>query len=109
VSTRYCPECGHNHPSDARFCMQCGCMLPDAAGQRSAPVPAPESAPAPQGQGINFAGIATGFLAYLGLRHASRKARQAAFLVIFFMLFFGCPMMCGFVAFVMEWFAALFR
>jgi len=107
VSTRYCPECGHEHPADARFCMYCGCMMPDAAGRQ--PTLPPEPAPAPQSQGTNWAAIAAGFLAFLGLRHASRKARQTAIVVILFMLFFGCPMMCGFVAFVMEWFAALFQ
>ena len=30
-------------------------------------------------------------------------------LVVFLVLFFGCPMVCGFVGFVMEWAASLFR
>jgi hypothetical protein len=47
-------------------------------------------------------------LAFVSLRHLSRKARGAAFVILFLLLFFGCPMVCGFVMYVMEWFARLF-
>jgi len=43
----YCPDCGHQHADDDRFCAQCGRALePLAAGQGAAPVSVPPAEPA---------------------------------------------------------------
>jgi hypothetical protein len=34
--------------------------------------------------------------------------RQTFILVLFLMLFFGLPMVCGFVAFMLQWIGRLF-
>jgi hypothetical protein len=47
-------------------------------------------------------------LAAIGLWHVSRRARRAAILILFLLMFFGLPMICGFAAFVLEWLARLF-
>lgn len=115
MTKQYCAECGHEYPSDARFCMYCGYMLSNQA--ISAPTnESPEIGSAgaaadhpPAEKGTDWAMIVTAFLAFLGLRHASRKARQTAIVVVILMMFFGCPMVCGFIAFVMEWFANLLQ
>ena len=113
MSSPYCPECGHQHPTDARFCMYCGYLLtndpatpvPGAPGTVERPAPAQ----APQDRGPDWRAIAAAFLAFLTLQHMSRKARQTAVIITILMLFFGCPMVCGFMAFVMEWFGRLFQ
>jgi len=109
MNKRYCPECGHEHPADARFCMYCGYMLTDGPAP---PAPAetggkPAPAHAPQERGTDWAAIVAAILAFVGLRHASRKARQTAVVIALFMIFFGCPMACGLVSLVMQWFNQL--
>lgn len=103
MNNKYCPECGHENPAGARFCMDCGYPL---AGQ---PARVPPPAARPDSEGADWAAIAAAILAFLSLRHMSRKARGTTFVIGFLVLFFGCPMVCGFVAFVMEWAANLFR
>lgn len=110
MNNQYCPECGHENPVKARFCMGCGYGL---AGQ---PVPrheypAQEVAPATtrHDRSPDWAAIAAAVLAFLSLRHMSRRAQGTAIVIAFFVLFFGCPMVCGFVMFVMEWFSSLFQ
>jgi hypothetical protein len=51
--------------------------------------------------------VVTAVLASLGLWHISRKARQTAIAMLFLILFFGLPMVCGFVTFVLEWLGRL--
>jgi uncharacterized membrane protein YvbJ len=102
MSEQYCPECGHKNPGEARFCMQCATPL---AGQQS---PAAGSG-SPQRERTDWATIVAAVLAFLSLRHMSRKARDTTIVVLLLMLFFGCPMVCGFMAFAMEWFARLFQ
>jgi hypothetical protein len=100
--------------------MYCGYMLNDVAHSspdsprpmeiRNAPASVPvapswDSAPA---KGTDWAAIVAAILAFLGLRHASRRAGQTAIVIVILLLFFGCPMICGFMAFAMEWFAQLF-
>ena len=107
-----CASCGREYPADARFCMYCGYMLNGESteiappGVREAAAPA---APTAQDGGMDWAAIAAAFLAFLSLRHLSRHARQITILFFFFMMFFGCPMICGFVVYVMDWFANLFH
>jgi ribosomal protein L40E len=119
MSQQFCPECGHENPVAARYCMECGSSVdrPDAqvrghrTGQRALRRPVAESpAPDPQpgGQGTDWAAIATAILAFLSLRRLSRGARNATIVTAFLVLFFGCPMVCGFVMYVMEWIARLF-
>jgi uncharacterized membrane protein YvbJ len=108
MSNRYCPECGQQNPAGARFCMQCGYALAEApaqAGQLAQAGPAAR----PGSEGTDWAGIVAAVLAFLSLRRMSPKARGMTLLVVFLVLFFGCPMVCGFVGFVMEWAASLFR
>jgi hypothetical protein len=38
----------------------------------------------------------------------SRKARQTVFVVVFLLLFFGCPMICGVIVFLAEAVGRLF-
>jgi hypothetical protein len=38
----------------------------------------------------------------------SRKARQTAVIILFLLAFFGCPMACGTIAFLVEAIARLF-
>jgi hypothetical protein len=88
--------------------MNCGHPL---AGQ-PARTPPPEAHPVavpPGNEGTDWAGIVAAILAFLSLRRMSRKARGTALVIVFLVLFFGCPMVCGFVAFTMEWAANLFR
>ena len=107
MDSTYCPECGHQNPADARFCMECGHRL---AGQPARMV-RPDVRPVARSgdAGTDWAGIAAAVLAFLSLRHMSRKARGTAFVLLFLVLFFGCPMVCGFIGFTMEWAANLFR
>jgi hypothetical protein len=110
MTKRFCGECGQEHPADAKFCMYCGYMLngePVEVGPNTAQGNTP--APATQDKGIDWGTIVAALLAFFSLRHMSRQARQATIFVVFIMMFFGCPMVCGFIAFVMEWFANLFQ
>jgi hypothetical protein len=126
MSEQHCPECGKKNPGEARFCMQCGTSLIDRpAPKRSAStvdgiaggaglyVPSPEQSTAPaapaQEKGTDWAAIAAAILGLLTLRHMSRRARDTVLVIAFLMLFFGCPMVCGTVAFVMQWFSNLFH
>jgi len=105
MSRQFCPGCGHENPIDARFCMECGCLLtgePAARQLAAYPPPAEDTGP-------DWGAIAAAALAFLSLRHLSRRARGPVILITFFVLFFGCPMVCGFVMFVMDWFAQLIR
>jgi len=108
MNSTYCPECGHQNPIEARFCMDCGHPL---AGPpvRTNPAYNRPAAVRPDSGGTDWAGIVAAILAFLSLRHMSRKARGTALVIVFLVLFFGCPMMCGFIAFTMEWAANLFR
>jgi len=117
MSERYCPYCGQQHPADARFCMYCGYMLSDepatpapaAPGADRAPYASPDPGREPGERGLNWAAIGAALLAFIGLRHASRRARHAAIVFVLFMLFFGCPMACGLVSLAVEWLNQLFH
>jgi hypothetical protein len=108
---QYCSVCGHGNPLEARFCMDCGSPLSSpgapiqgygAATERDVPDYQPRRG------GTDWAAIAAALLAFLSLRHLSRRARNTTIVIAFLVLFFGCPMVCGFVMYVMEWFARLF-
>lgn len=60
-------------------------------------------------EGTDWAAIVAAVLAFLSLRSLSRRARGTVIVVTILVLFFGCPMVCGFVMFVMDWFARLFQ
>jgi uncharacterized membrane protein YvbJ len=107
MSRRFCPECGHENPGEGRFCMDCGASMAGAPIARQLDDHA-SSAPS-QDQGTDWATIVAAVLAFLSLRHVSRKARGTAIVIAFFVLFFGCPLVCGFVMFAMDWFAQLIR
>jgi len=108
LNNTYCPECGHQNPAEARFCMGCGYPL---AGQpaRAASADIHPAAVRPGSKGTDWAGIVAAILAFLSLRQMSRKARGTALVIGFLVLFFGCPIVCGFISFTMEWAANLFR
>jgi uncharacterized membrane protein YvbJ len=101
MSRQFCPECGHENPGEARFCMSCGHSLTGEAP------PAP--AYPPQDKGTDWAGIVAAVLAFLSLRHLSRKARGTVIVVTFLVLFFGCPMVCGFATYVVDSIIKLFQ
>ncbi len=126
MNRQHCPECGQENPGEARFCMHCGASLIDQPAPRRSPsvvegkaegaalyVPSPGQSTAPaasaQEKGADWAAIAAAILAFLSLRHMSRRARDTVLVIAFLMLFFGCPMVCGFVAFMMQWFSNLFH
>ena len=115
MNRQYCPECGHENPIEARFCMDCGHGLNGparlAAGEGYRPGESGGTSQAYQREngGTDWAAIAAAVLAFLSLRHMSRKARDTTIVVTFLVLFFGCPMVCGFVMFVLDWFARLFQ
>jgi hypothetical protein len=126
MSKQHCPECGQENPIEARFCMHCGFSLIDQPPPRLSPVlaegkaeggalhaPSPGQNMAPAGsareKSNDWAAIAAALLAFLGLRHMSRRARDTVLVIAFLMLFFGCPMVCGFMAFVLQWFSNLFH
>jgi hypothetical protein len=67
-----------------------------------------DSVQQPESTGTNWTTIATAIVAFFGIRHLSRGARNTVVLLAFLFLFFGCPLICGFVMFVMEWLARLF-
>ena len=112
MSRQFCRECGHDNPIEARFCMDCGSSLASpgtyiqgngAAAERAAPGYQSGSG------GTDWAAIAAALLAFLSLRHLSRRARNTSVVIAFLVLFFGCPMVCGFAVYAMEWFARLFQ
>jgi hypothetical protein len=115
MNRQYCPECGHENPVEARFCMDCGHPLdgpaPVAAGGGYVPSGSRGTARSHQREdgGTDWAAIAAAVLAFLSLRHMSRKARDTTIVIAFLTLFFGCPMACGFLMFVMDWFARLLQ
>jgi uncharacterized membrane protein YvbJ len=117
LSEQFCPECGKENPQEARFCMNCGRSLageeryPASGPALRVPDPAQETGRATtrSSNAPDWAAIAAAVLAFFSLRHMSRRARQTFFLIAFFVLFFGCPLACGFVAYVMEWIARLFQ
>jgi hypothetical protein len=44
----YCPDCGHQHAADDRFCSKCGrALTASAATERAAPTPTPLTPSAP--------------------------------------------------------------
>ena len=107
---KYCPECGYELPAGARYCMDCGASLagdPTPARARQA-VPEEASIQQSQSTGTDWTTIATAIVAFFGIRHLSRGARNTMVLLAFLFLFFGCPLICGFVMFAMEWLARLF-
>jgi len=106
MTNRYCEECGYVNPGQARFCMNCGApfALQLVPGTMGGPVPTLLA----RSNGTDWRGIMMAMLASLGLWHASRKMRQTFILVLFLMAFFGLPMVCGFVAFMLEWIGRLF-
>jgi hypothetical protein len=126
MNKQHCSECGQENPVEARFCMNCGLSLtgePATRHPRSAtegkaemaalyvPSPAHSTAPADpsRAKDTDWAAIAAAIVAFLSLRHLSRRARDTVLVIAFLTLFFGCPMICGFVAFVMQWFSNLFH
>jgi hypothetical protein len=126
MSDQHCPECGQENPTEARFCMHCGISLIDQPAPRPSPVPvqgraegaalyvpSPGQNTAPAGsareKSTDWAAIAAAFLAFLSLRHMSRRARDTVLVIAFLLLFFGCPMVCGFMAFVLQWFSNPFH
>jgi hypothetical protein len=126
MSDQRCPECGQENPTEARFCMHCGVSLIDQPAPRPSPVlvegsgegaalyvPSPGQHAAPAGparpKSTDWAALAAALLGFLSLRHMSRRARDTVLVIAFLMLFFGCPMVCGFVAFGMQWFSTLFH
>ncbi len=67
----YCPDCGHQHADDDRFCSKCGrALLGPATGERAAqppssmppPAPAPPSPSAPVPETILWEGTPHGLL-----------------------------------------------
>ena len=111
VSQQSCPDCGHDYPIEAKFCMECGSPLVDpgaqvqgsGAGAKIVALDHQRSSGCPA-----WAAIAAALLAFLSLRHLSRRARNTTIVIAFLVLFFGCPMLYGFVMYVMEWFGRLF-
>ena len=104
---KYCPECGLPNPRQARFCMDCGAPIAVTAHAQSGSSSGQVSAA--NQPGFDWAGIATAFLAFVTLRHLSRKGRQVAVLLVFLGLFFGCPLVCGTVSLFSQALAGLFQ
>lgn len=105
MSERFCSECGHPNPRQARFCVNCGQRLVPFTTVAAIAGPVPTALP--YNGGTDWPGVVTAVLASLGLWHISRKARQTAIAMLFLILFFGLPMVCGFVTFVLEWLGRL--
>ncbi len=105
MSRQFCPECGHENPAEARYCMNCGHTL----GGEPAPSTTRPSYPAVQQDGTDWASIVAAILAFLSLRRMSRKARQTTIVLTVLLLFFGCPMVCGFAAFAVESITKMFH
>ena len=115
MDRQYCPACGHPNPGEARYCLECGQALEGAVTDRASwsyreadRGAAAHEVPSQQ-RGTDWASIVAAIVAFFSLRHMSRKARQTTIVVAFLVLFFGCPLMCGFVAFVLEWIGQLVR
>jgi len=102
MNRQFCPECGHENPAEARFCMSCGHSL---TGETPPPAPAHPT----QDSGADWAGIVAAILAFLSLRRLSRKARGTVVAITILVLFFGCPMVCGFATFVVDSIFKLFQ
>ena len=111
MSNYYCPECGHQNPADARYCMNCGALQMGAPSTGAADryVPPPPPSGGDTDWTSNLGAIIAAVLAFLSLRHVSRKIRQTTALLVFLMLFFGCPMMCGCIMAIMQGFVRLFQ
>ncbi len=107
MSMRFCPECGHENPVEARFCMGCGQSLTRemAPAQTAEPIPTYR----PDEGGLDWAGIVAAILTFLSLKHLSRKARQTIWIIAFLVLFFGCPLVCGFAMYVVDSILKLFQ
>jgi uncharacterized membrane protein YvbJ len=111
MSKTYCPQCGYANDAEARFCMDCGYRLESnvqqAGGQQLA---GGTAAPASrEHEGTDWASIVAAVLAFLSLRRASRKARGMTVVIVFLVLFFGCPLVCGLIGLVVQWFGNLFQ
>ncbi len=115
MNQQYCPECGHENPGEARFCMDCGYALSDRPAPTMGRKPIQgmvggrDPVTTPVDTGTDWAGIVAAILAFLSLRHMSRKARQTIIAITFLVLFFGCPMACGTVMFIVDSFVRLFQ
>lgn len=109
MSTRYCPECGHPNPADARYCMNCGTLQGGQPGVDAAGgyVPPPRAPGIDRDWTTSLGTVLAAALAFLSMRHMSRKARQTTILFAFLMFFFGCPMICGCVMAGIEGLARL--
>ncbi len=107
MERQFCPECGHENPAEARFCMDCGHALQGEAVPQRARQPA--ATHHPQDQGTDWTSIAAAILAFLSLQHLSRKARGVVIALGFFVLFFGCPMVCGFGMYLVDSILQLFQ
>lgn len=107
MSRQFCPECGHENPGEAQFCMSCAHPLTTEAASRQTAQPAPVSPAADSG--TDWASIVAAVVAFLSLRHMSRKARGTVVVVTILVLFFGCPMVCGFATFVVDSVLKLFQ
>lgn len=105
MTATYCPECGQGNPASARFCMHCGAALASANLTDRTRAAAPTSTDNHSDWATALAAIVT----FVGLRRMSRKTRQSMVVIVFLMLFFGCPTICGFFAFVLDWSTRLFQ
>ena len=107
MNRQFCPECGHENPGEAQFCMSCGHSLATGVASRQTA----QQAPAYQtpDEGTDWASIVAAVVAFLSLRHMSRKARGTAIAITILVLFFGCPMACGFATFVVDSILKLFQ
>ena len=120
---QYCPECEGENPVEARYCMNCGRYLASYAtpttGSNVSASHAPLAATAHPGsasqvyrpgeRGFDWAAAIAAALAFLSLRRLSHGTRGGCTVLLLLMLFFGCPMVCGFITFAMDWFARLFQ
>ena len=102
----FCPQCGHKNPAAANFCMNCGAALgeelPVEAGKAGQWPPVGD-------EGVNWATVVAAALAFWGLLRASRKARGVTVMFVLFMVFFGCPVVCGLVVALADQVAGLVR
>jgi hypothetical protein len=62
-----------------------------------------------QDSGTDWATLVAAVLAFLSLRHMSRKARQTTVVVALLFVFFGCPMVCGFAMYMVDSVLRLFQ
>jgi hypothetical protein len=87
--------------------MHCGAALGSRQGMPPAGV-AGGSALHSQAS-TDWPSIIAAIVAFLSLRGLSRQARGVAVVAIVLVLFFGCPLVCGFIAYFMDWIARLFQ